>query len=182
MSNVIDIRRVRGSDRYSIDFYLKSHLRDFVCALSGGDTFHINMFNVVGCIALSTLTKKPAHAHRVNDTFFVGRERVVGTISVDHARREGLHSCSLPVFEALVEHLFKHMMLVHVDLRRDQGMTQMDAIREFLAIYDVDLDAITIETLKKTMQRRRKRAQANTSAAGKFRATVSPAPEVRKAS
>lgn len=182
MSKVIRIDRVRGTERFAITFWLKPHLRDFVRSLCGGDAFQINAYNVIGCFALSTLTTKPEHAHRVDDGFMADREKVTGTISVDHARREGSQSHSLPMFEFQVEHLFKHMMLVHVDVRRESGMSQIDAIREFLDLHEVDLHGIAIETLKKTMERRRKRAQVNSTAAGKFRATVSLVSNVRRAS
>lgn len=164
---------MNSKGRYTVEFYLKPHLHDFALVVAGGDGFHINMYNVVGCMALSTLTPKHDRQHKVDASFKQPRRRITGSISIEHGRREGMYCSSLPVFETLVEHLFQHMLLTHVDLRRDQGMRQLDAIHEFLELHHVDLDGISIATLKKTIERRRSRVEVNSSAVTKFRATVS---------
>lgn len=163
-------------DRVHVRFWLKPHLRDFVTTIAGDKPFEMQSTNVIGSIALSCMTPKNTDADRASVGFDKGRDPVEGRItkhvasshgfiqvrkqvdglmSLRSGERYGYLVASLSRFESLVEHLFHHMLLVHVDACMTMGDTQNNAIRTFLDRYNIDTQGIEFDSLKRTVSRRR---------------------------
>lgn len=148
-----------GEDRIGIKFWLKPHLWDFVRAFVGGKSFAIEDSNPIGAMARSVLVPKRLWASRTEAGFSEGRKDIIGYITVRSGEYEGVIPNSPAAFEVLVEHLFYNMLITHVDAFVLSGFSIQGAILRFTEQYTIAPKHVNMETLRKTIRRRRERMQ-----------------------
>lgn len=152
-----------AAEHLTVRFYLKPHLHGFVRCFLGTDTIDAVDTNVLGSMALACLTPKLKFAMRESTDWRKGRKVVVARLGMRQYQYQGACVVSSARFEQLVEHLFFHLMLQHVDGQLQLGRGQNESIRNFLDQYQVDLATVEFDSIKKTIIRRRKRMQAATT-------------------
>lgn len=146
-----------NSRSMSVEFWLKPYLHSLLVDLCGKKGFEITAHNAVGCMALACLTPKPAYADQTTASFQQGRMRIVGIVPLRTVKDHGFHIHRASHFEDLVEHLFYHMLMVYIDAKTDDGITQNEAIRMFLDRHNIGLGDMDEASLKKSVIRRRKK-------------------------
>lgn len=143
----------------TVDFWLKPYLHAFVQHITGSTTLEVNSTNAIGAMALACLTPKPHYADKTGEVFQRGRVKLVANITVRRMKDDGHMVHRLSHFEDLVEHMFYHMLLMYVDTQGDEGVEQNTAIRRFMELHGIDGHGIELDSLKKTVIRRRKRME-----------------------
>lgn len=144
---------------FTVRFPLKPYLHDFVSSIAGGPAYCVTQDNRLHVltdyvrIGLGRHIKHPQHFQKYRLT----RIDFDVLISERMAERYGVEPRHYARMEQLVEHLFYHMLLAHVEAQKPDPRQFRRSVRDFMDQHDVGGENVDYETLARIVQRKRAR-------------------------
>lgn len=148
---------------FNVLFPLKPYLHDFITSIAGGEAFALtneNRMHVVSDYTRLGLGRHIKHpGHLANWVRAMKRRSYTVLISERVADRYGVEPRHYIRFESLVEQLFYHMLLAHVEARAPQPRHLRACVRAFMDRHEIGAEHCDYETLTRIVQRMRHRGR-----------------------